>query len=112
MVKAGQDVYVTNPEVPEVEGRCIKIRGNECLVQLGKRNVWMAMEYLQARQYIIFDVSTNLPVDDDIYKNVYDAVDAEEDFGYDILEMGEEPPHMEVWEVNTIGEKVRKVELV
>lgn len=63
-------------------------------------------------KFMIFDAATGEPACEDVYPNEKSAVDAEEDFGYDILEMGEEPLAMQVWEINDIGEKVRQVQLL
>lgn len=111
MVTAGQDVFIQREDVFALEGRCLRVSGEKCLIQMGKVNQWFEQRSLEGRQWIIFDASTGQPADETVYKNLRDAIDAEEDFAYDILEMGEEPLLMEVWEVNTIGEKMNKVVL-
>lgn len=120
MIEQGQDVTVIKVNL---DGRVVKKTGNNCLVEVGKSREWIAEEYLYGKGYIVFDKATDKAANNKVYKNLFDAVDAEEDMGYDSLTAQYQNTEnhenltlvsleLEVWEVNPIGEKIRKVQLV
>lgn len=108
----GQEVYI-GERGGRIVSRRVKNDVTEYLIKptVKGMNFWQSEAEIVGRFFFVYDVSTDIQALPEVFYNVYDAIDAEEDFCYDMLEAGQEPPHLEVWEVNENGEKVQKVAL-
>lgn len=112
MFVKGQEVYIG---FVESEGEIISFSSakGEYLVKLssGVYSYYPENE-ITPLCYVILDKATGENILDQTYNTRQAAIDDEEDLGYDMLEIEQEPPAMEVWLVNQLGDKLRKVELV
>lgn len=118
-LEQGQEVYLTNKGNQEgkIISRRVRNEVAEYLIKptnAGSRaaNFWEREENLSGRFFFVYDVSTGIQALSEVFYCVLDAIDAEEDFCYDMLEVGQEAPHLEVWEVDSNGDKVKKIILL